>query len=77
MAVVVMVDIAEVVVGVDMVVDVMVAGDMEVEDIKPSIPSTAFHSFEAYYCTALFKITNPHLITILERVIKLSCPSLY
>merc|ERR1719318_376594 len=72
MAVVVMVDIAEVVVGVDMVVD-----DMEVEDIKPSISSTAFHSFEAYYCTALFKITNPHLITILERVIKLSCPSLY
>merc|ERR1719318_836213 len=102
MAVVVMVDIAEVVVGVDMEVDVMavvamevavmvavdmeevvedtaeVAVDMEVEDIKPSIPSTAFHSCEAYYCTVLFKNTNPHLITILaKKLIKLLCPCLY
>merc|ERR1719318_2505759 len=41
-----------------------VAVDMEVEDIKPSIPSTAFYSIEAYYRNVLFKNTNPHLITI-------------
>jgi hypothetical protein len=36
-------------------VEAMAAVDMEVEDTKPSIPSTAFHSCEAYYCTVLFK----------------------
>merc|ERR1719318_1632878 len=67
----------DVMVAVDMEEDMAeVAVDMEVEDIKPSIPSTAFHSFEAYYCTVLFKNTNLHLITILA-VKKLSCPSLH
>merc|ERR1719318_1217777 len=51
-----------------------VAVDMEVEDIKQSIPSTAVKHITILYFS---KVTNPHLITILERVIKLSCPSLY
>merc|ERR1719470_566676 len=63
-AVMVAVDMEEVVVD-----TVEVAVDMEVEDIKPSIPSTAFHSCETYYCTVLFKNTNPHLITILVKML--------
>merc|ERR1719318_690467 len=51
-----------------------VAVDMEVEDIKQSIPSTAVKHITILYFS---KVTNPHLITILERVIKLSSPSLY